>query len=167
MFPITSFLILLYRYCEMAELFSLLGNSGAPTRATWLTEGTYVRTYASTDCTGGVGATIKRKGRVSQACLAKSTSFTLDIHNMVNWQLSKQDSHWPVSITISRAHVSTHWGDVIYLEVIRWQVNYFSSVSYFLASLGSEHRKTDTHIGQQCCDKLTAVKTRYPLTSIT
>ena len=41
------------------------------------------------------------------------------------------------------------------------------SVSYFLASLGSEHRKTDTHIGHQCCDQLTAVKTRYPLTSIT
>ena len=44
----------------------------------------YVRTYASTDCTGGVGETIKRKGGVSQACLAKSTSFTLVIHNMVN-----------------------------------------------------------------------------------
>ena len=41
------------------------------------------------------------------------------------------------------------------------------SVSYFLASLGSEHRKIDTHIGHQCCDQLTAVKTRYPLTSIT
>ena len=47
-------------------------------------EHTYVRTYASTDCTGGVGETSKRKGGVSQACLAKSTSFTLDIHNMVN-----------------------------------------------------------------------------------
>ena len=56
-----------------------------------------VRTYSSTDCTGGVGETIKRKGGVSQACLGKSTSFPLDIHNMVNWQLSKQDSHWPVS----------------------------------------------------------------------
>ena len=33
-----------------------------------------VRTYASTDCTGGVGETIKRKGGVSQACLGKSTS---------------------------------------------------------------------------------------------
>ena len=41
------------------------------------------------------------------------------------------------------------------------------SISYFLASLGSEHRKTDTHIGHQCCDQLTAVKTGYPLTSIT
>ena len=56
-----------------------------------------VRTYASTDCTGGVGENIKRKGGVSQACLSKSTFFALDIHNMVNWQLSKQDSHWPVS----------------------------------------------------------------------
>ena len=40
--------------------------------------------YASTDCTGGVGETIKRKGGVSPACRAKSTSFTLDIHDMVN-----------------------------------------------------------------------------------
>ena len=30
--------------------------------------------YAATDCTGGVGETIKRKERVSQACLGKSTS---------------------------------------------------------------------------------------------
>ena len=49
-----------------------------------VTDRAYVRTYASMDCTGGVGGTIKRKGGVSQACLAKSTSFTLDIHNMVN-----------------------------------------------------------------------------------
>ena len=40
-------------------------------------------------------------------------------------------------------------------------------ISYFLASLGLEHRKTDTHIGYQCCDQLTAAKTGYPLTSIT
>ena len=74
--------------------------SGAPTRAkcAWdrapysknmvnlFSFGCHVidRAYASTDCTGGVGETIKRKGGVSQACLAKSTSFTLDIHNMVN-----------------------------------------------------------------------------------
>ena len=48
---------------------------------TWLTERTYVRVYG---LYGWVGETIKRKGGVSQACLAKSTSFTLDIHNMVN-----------------------------------------------------------------------------------
>ena len=29
----------------------------------------YVRTYASTDCTGGVGETVKRKGGLSLACL--------------------------------------------------------------------------------------------------
>ena len=52
---------------------------------TWLTERTYV------------WETIKRKGGVSQACLGKSSSFIYDTHNMVNWQLSKQDSHWPVS----------------------------------------------------------------------
>ena len=32
---------------------------------------TYVRMYASTDCTGGVGETLKRKGGVSRACLGK------------------------------------------------------------------------------------------------
>ena len=36
--------------------------------------------YASTDCTGGVGDTIK--GRVG--CLGKSTSFIFDIQSMVN-----------------------------------------------------------------------------------
>ena len=41
------------------------------------------------------------------------------------------------------------------------------SISYFVPSLGSEHRKTATHIGHQCCYQFTAVKTRYPLTSIT
>ena len=41
------------------------------------------------------------------------------------------------------------------------------SIAYFLASLGLEHRKTDTHIGYQCCDQLTAAKTGYPLTGIT
>ena len=38
------------------------------------------RAYTSTDCTGGVGETIKRKEGVSQACLSKFTSFILDIH---------------------------------------------------------------------------------------
>ena len=41
---------------------------------------------------------------------------------MVNWQLSKQDSHWPVSHDHIAGHVSTHRGDVIYLEAIRWLV---------------------------------------------
>ena len=63
--------------------------SGAPTRAkrAWdrtpysqnmvnlFSFGFHVnRTYASTDCMGRVGETIKRKGGVSQACLGKSTS---------------------------------------------------------------------------------------------
>ena len=53
---------------------------------------------------------------------------------MVNWQLSKQDSH-----------VSTHRGDVIYLETVRWPVNCFvlldreqRSIWYFLASLEAQ-----------------------------
>ena len=79
-------------------------NSGAPARAkrawdrapySWnmvnlfslgchVTDRAYVRTYASTDCTGRVGETIKRKGGVSQACVGKSSSFLYDIHNIVN-----------------------------------------------------------------------------------
>ena len=124
------------------------------------------RAYASTDCTGGVGEAIKRKGGVSQACLAKSTSFTLDIHNMVNWQLSKQDSHWPVSHDhIAGSCVnSLRWfiwklsADQLIILLDRDQC----SVSYFPASLGSGHRKTDT---RQCCDLLTAVKKgiRWPV----
>ena len=73
-------------------------------------------------------------------------------------------------MTISRAHVSTHWGHEIYLEAVRWPVlldRDQCSISYFLATLGSEHRETDTHIGHQCCDQLTAVKAGYPPTSIT
>ena len=124
---------------------------------TWLTE----RTYVSTDCTGGLGETIKRKGGVSQARLSSPhlLHWTITIRSIDSCQNSTATEQYPM--TISRAHVSTHWGDVIYLEAVRWPV------SYFLASLGSEHRKTDTHIGHQCCDQLTAVKTRYPLTSIT
>ena len=45
---------------------------------------TSVRTYVSTDCTGRVGETLKRKGGVSQACLGKSSFFIYDTHNMVN-----------------------------------------------------------------------------------
>ena len=45
----------------------------------------YVRTYVCVyGLSGGVGETIKRKGGMSQACLGKSKSCILDIHNMVN-----------------------------------------------------------------------------------
>ena len=132
----------------------------------------YARTYASTDCTGGVGETIKRKGGVSQACLGKFPSFTLDIHNMVNWQLSKQDSHWasipwPYRGLMCQV-IEVTWG-IWKLSADRFIVLLDPdqcSISYFF-SLGSEHRKTDTHIGHQCCDQLKAVKTTYPLISIT
>ena len=75
--------------------------------------------YASTDCTGEVAKTIKSKGWVSQACIGKSTSFILNIHNMVNWQLSSRIATDQYHMNISRAHVSTHRGDVIYLETVR------------------------------------------------
>ena len=75
-------------------------------------------------------------------------------------------------MTISRAHLSTHWGDVIYLEAVRWPVNCFTTSRtifnlILLASLGAQENWQCTHIGHQCFDQLTAVKTGYPLTSIT
>ena len=88
---------LINKHCWPLRQSPILIDYGQPLFV-WLSrDWPSVRTYSTTDCTGGVGETIKRKGGVSQACLAKSTSFTLDIHNMVNWQLSKQDSHWLVS----------------------------------------------------------------------
>ena len=109
---------------------------------TWLTERTYVRmyvpTYASTDCAGRVGETIKRKGGVSQVCLGKPISFILAIQNMVNWQLSNRIATDQYHIAISGAHVSTHQGDVSYLEAVRWPVVLLArnqcSISYFLGS---------------------------------
>ena len=77
----------------------------------------YLRTYASTDCTGGVGETMKRVGGVSQACLAKSTSWTFtkwSIDSCIN-RIATDQYH----MTILRAHVSTHRGDVINLEAVR------------------------------------------------
>ena len=41
------------------------------------------------------------------------------------------------------------------------------SISHFLASLGAQENWYCTHIAHQCCGQLTAVKTGYPLTSIT
>ena len=66
---------------------------------TWSTERNYVRTYIRTrlQIVGWGRGDYQREGGVSQTCLRKSTSCILDIHKMVNWQLSKQDSHWPVS----------------------------------------------------------------------
>ena len=117
-----------------------LCSTSFPLVVTWLTERTYVRTYIRTDCTGGVGETIKRKGGVSQACLARSTSFTLDIHNMVNWQLSKRDSHWPVyhDYIAGSCVKSLRWRDLFDLEAVRWPVNYFTrSRSMFSLILSS------------------------------
>ena len=61
------------------------------------------------------------------------------IHNMVNWQLSKQDSHWP------------YRGLICQLIEVTWFIWKFStgqlivllnrdqcSISYFLASLGAQ-----------------------------
>ena len=49
-------------------------------------------------------------------------------------------------MTISRFHVSTHRGDVIYLEAVRWPVNCFTrsrTTFNLILLLVWEHRKTD------------------------
>ena len=49
-------------------------------------------------------------------------------------------------MTISRAHVSTHRGDVIYLEAVCWPVNCFTrsrTTFNLILLLVWEHRKTD------------------------
>ena len=83
-----------------------------------MTDRAYVRTYASTDCTGRVGETIKRKGGVSQACFGKSSSFIYDIHKWSIHSCQNRIATGQYPMTISRAHVSTHRGDVIYLEAV-------------------------------------------------
>ena len=86
---------------------------------TWLTERTYVRKYASTDCTGTLGETIKRKGGVSHIFYIGHSQWSID-----SCQNRIATDQYPM--TISRAHVSSHWGDVIYLEAVRWPVNCFT-----------------------------------------
>ena len=61
-------------------------------------------------------------------------------------------SHWPVS--------HDHIADQLIVLLDREQC----SISYFLSNLGASE---NTHIGQQCFGQLTAVKTGYPLSSIT
>ena len=141
----------------------------------WPSVRTYVPTYASTDCTGRLGETIKKKGGVSQACLGKSTSFTLAIHNMVNWQLSKQDSHWPLwpvsHCLIEGSCVnSSRWRDLFgSCPLSSCFTRSRSMLNLILSSLFESTEKLIMHtsIGHQCCDQLTAVKTGYPPTSIT
>ena len=41
----------------------------------------------------------------------------LHINVGINWQLSKQGICWPISLTVSRAQVSTHTGWVLFLKL--------------------------------------------------
>ena len=73
-------------------------------------------------------------------------------------------------MTISRAHVSTHRGDVIYLEAVRWPVNCFTrSLLMFNLILSSQFGSTGKLIMHTYYILVmhTYFKTGYPLTSIT
>ena len=89
---------------------------------TWLTE----RTYASTDCTGGVGETIKRREGCLRCVLASPHLLyrTFTIWSIDSYQNRIATDQYPM--TISPAHVSTHRGDVIYLGAVRWPVYCFT-----------------------------------------
>ena len=82
----------------------------------------YVRTYASTDCTGGVGETVKRKGGLSLACLWRVlTSPHLLYRAFTIWSIDSCQNRVTgdlYHLTVSRAQVSTHRGQVFF-EVIR------------------------------------------------
>ena len=126
---------------------------------TWLTErGKYVRTR------------LLSKGR--EGCLRRilasphlvyRTFTKLSIDSCQN-RIATDQFH----MTLSRVHVSTHRGDVIYLQAVRWPVNCFTrSRSMFNPIQSTGKLIMHTSLGHQCCDQLTAVKTEYPLTSIT
>ena len=124
---------------------------------------TYIRTYASTDCTGGVGETIKRKGGVPQACLGKSTSFTLNINNMINWRLSKQDSHWPVS--------QDHRRQIVFLLALSGDVSLsflshiqLVSLALMLQGTCGSHSERPVHLF--CRTLHSAFRTNYKFTRI-
>ena len=82
----------------------------------WPSVRTCVRTYASTDCTGGVGETIKRKGGWVRRVLTNPHllywTFTIRSTDHCQNRIATDQYHK----IISRARVSTHRGDVIYLE---------------------------------------------------
>ena len=75
--------------------------------------------YASTDCTGGVGETIKGREGCLRRVLASPhlLHWTFTIWSIDSCQNRIATDQYPM--TISRAHVSTHRGDVIYLEAVR------------------------------------------------
>ena len=73
--------------------------------------------HASTNCMGGVGETIKRKGGVSQVCLGKYLlywTFTIWSIDRCQNRIATDQYH----MTILQARVSTHRSDVIYLEAV-------------------------------------------------
>ena len=136
----TSLVIQKLQYTPVINYHKLFHCSGAPTRAEspilidygqplfiWLSrDWPSVRTYASTDCTGRVGETIKKKGGCLRRVLASPHLLyrTFTIWSIDSCQNRIATDQYPM--TILRAHVSTHWGDQIYLEAVRWPVNYFN-----------------------------------------
>ena len=130
---------------------------------------TYLRTYSSTDCTGRVGETIKRKGGVSQACLGKSG------HSQYGQSTSVKTGYPLTSITCPYGRLTSQLIKVTYGFIWRLSADQLlvlldgdqCSISYFLSSLRAQENWKCTHIEHQCCDQLTTVKTGYPLISIT
>ena len=79
---------------------------------------------------------------MSQACLGNPHllhwAFTIWSIDSCQNRIDTDQYH----IALSKAHVSTHQGDVIYLKAVRWPVVLLDrdqcSISYFLASLRAQ-----------------------------
>ena len=87
---------------------------------TWLTERTYVLVYR---LYGWGRGNYQKKGRsVSGVSHLLHWTFTIWSIDSCQNKIATDQYH----MTISRAHVSTHRGDVIYLKAVRWPVNCFT-----------------------------------------
>ena len=89
---------------------------------TWLTERTYVRVYG---LYGWGRGDYQKEGRgVSGVSCHIFYIGHSKIRSIDSCQNRIATDQYPM--TILRAHVSAHWGDAIYLEAVRWPVNYFT-----------------------------------------
>ena len=105
-----------------------LWSTSFPLVVTWLTERTYIRTYVRVYGLYGSGrGDYQKEGRGVSGVSCQVHIFYIGhskIRSIDSCQNRIATDQYPM--TISWAHVSTHWGDVIYFEAVRWPVNYFT-----------------------------------------
>ena len=150
---------------NMVNLFSL---------GCHVTDRAYVRTYVRVYRLYGYGrGDYQQEGRGVSGVLASPhlLYMTFTIWSIDSCQNRIATDQYPM--TISRTHVWTHRGDVIYLEAVHWPVNCFTrSRPMFNLILLLVKLIMHTHIGHQCFDQAQVSTHRgqvcfwsYPLTS--